>query len=174
MGLGYDVDNFLAPDCALLNLFKNPSPRVKNMAQYSIDEIMVTLPHRYPFLLVDRILETDGDTRIVGLKNVSANEPYFQGHFPGNPVMPGVLQLEAMAQVAGILLNKRNQREGQIAYFSSIDNARFRKVVKPGDVLIMEVILLKVRLNLAKVQATARVDGEIVSEGELMFHIERT
>lgn len=143
------------------------------MAQYSIDDVMVTLPHRYPFLLVDRILETDGDTRIVGLKNVSANEPYFQGHFPGNPVMPGVIQLEAMAQVAGILLNKRNQREGQIAYFSSIDNARFRKVVKPGDQLIMEIVLIKQRLNLAKVQATARVDGDIVSEGELMFHIER-
>lgn len=144
------------------------------MAQYSIDDILVTLPHRYPFQLVDRVLETDGDTRIVGLKNVSGNEPYFQGHFPGNPVMPGVLQLEAMAQVAGILLNKRAQREGQIAYFSSIDNARFRKVVKPGDQLIMEIILLKQRLNLAKVQATARVDGDIVSEGELMFHIERT
>jgi len=143
------------------------------MAQYSIDDILVTLPHRYPFQLVDRILETDGDTRIVGLKNVSANEPYFQGHFPGNPVMPGVLQLEAMAQVAGILLNKRNQREGQIAYFSSIDNARFRKVVKPGDQLIMEIVLVKQRLNLAKVQATARVEGETVSEGELMFHIER-
>lgn len=144
------------------------------MAQYSIDDILVTLPHRYPFLLVDRILETDGDTRIVGLKNVTASEPYFQGHFPGNPVMPGVLQMEAMAQVAGILLNKRNQREGQIAYFSSIDKARFRKVVKPGDALIMEIVLLKVRLNLAKVQATARVDGEIVSEGELMFHVERS
>lgn len=143
------------------------------MAQYGIDEILVTLPHRYPFLLVDRILETDEDTHIVGMKNVSANEPYFQGHFPENPVMPGVLQLEAMAQVAGILLNKRNAREGQIAYFSSIDNARFRKVVKPGDTLIMEIQLLKVRLNLAKVHATAKVDGEIVSEGDLMFHIER-
>jgi beta-hydroxyacyl-ACP dehydratase FabZ len=123
---------------------------------------------------VDRILESDWDTRIVGLKNVSANEPYFQGHFPGNPVMPGVLQMEAMAQVAGILLNKRNKRDGQIAYFSSIDNCRFRRVVKPGDSLIMEVILLKCRLNLAKVQATARVNGEIASEGELMFHIERS
>lgn len=143
------------------------------MAQYDIDEIMVTLPHRYPFLLVDRILETDGDTHIVGMKNVSANEPYFQGHFPNNPVMPGVLQLEAMAQVAGILLNKRNEREGQIAYFSSIDNARFRKVVRPGDTLIMEIELLKVRLNLAKVHATAKVNGETVSEGDLMFHIER-
>ncbi len=143
------------------------------MAQYDIDEIMVTLPHRYPFLLVDRILETDGDIHIVGMKNVSANEPYFQGHFPNNPVMPGVLQLEAMAQVAGILLNKRNEREGQIAYFSSIDNARFRKVVRPGDTLIMEIELLKVRLNLAKVHATAKVNGETVSEGDLMFHIER-
>jgi beta-hydroxyacyl-ACP dehydratase FabZ len=144
------------------------------MEPFGIDEIMRTLPHRYPFLLVDRILESDWDTRIVGLKNVSANEPYFQGHFPGNPVMPGVLQMEAMAQVAGILLNKRNKRDGQIAYFSSIDNCRFRRVVKPGDSLIMEVILLKCRLNLAKVQATARVNGEIASEGELMFHIERS
>ncbi len=144
------------------------------MESFGIDEIMRTLPHRYPFLLVDRILESDWDTRIVGLKNVCANEPYFQGHFPGNPVMPGVLQMEAMAQVAGILLNKRNQRDGQIAYFSSIDNARFRRVVKPGDALIMEIVLLKCRLNLAKVQATARVNGEIASEGELMFHIERS
>jgi beta-hydroxyacyl-ACP dehydratase FabZ len=144
------------------------------MEPFGIDEIMRTLPHRYPFLLVDRILESDWDTRIVGLKLVSANEPYFQGHFPGNPVMPGVLQMEAMAQVAGILLNKRNKRDGQIAYFSSIDNCRFRRVVKPGDSLIMEVILLKCRLNLAKVQATARVNGEIASEGELMFHIERS
>jgi len=143
------------------------------MAQYGIDDILVTLPHRYPFLLVDRILETDGLTKIIGLKNVTANEPYFQGHFPNKPVMPGVLQLEAMAQVAGILLNKRSGREGQIAYFSSIDKARFRRVVRPGDTLIMEINFLKMRLNLAKVHAVATVEGEVASEGELMFHIER-
>lgn len=144
------------------------------MDNFGIDEVMKTLPHRYPFLLVDRIIESDWDTRIVGLKNITVNEPYFQGHFPGNPVMPGVLQMEAMAQVAGILLNKRNNRDGQIAYFSSIDKARFRKIVRPGDTLIMEIVMIKARLNLAKVQATARVNGELVSEGELMFHVERS
>jgi beta-hydroxyacyl-ACP dehydratase FabZ len=144
------------------------------MDNFGIDEVMKTLPHRYPFLLVDRIIESDWDTRIVGLKNITVNEPFFQGHFPGNPVMPGVLQMEAMAQVAGILLNKRNNRDGQIAYFSSIDKARFRKIVRPGDTLIMEIVMIKARLNLAKVQATARVNGELVSEGELMFHVERS
>ncbi len=143
------------------------------MEAFEIDQVLQTLPHRYPFLLVDRILESDWDTRIVGLKNITMNEPYFQGHFPGNPVMPGVLQMEALAQVAGILLNKRNKRDGQIAYFSSIDNARFRKVVRPGDALNMEVTLVKARLNLAKVKAVARVDGNVVSEGDLMFHVER-
>jgi len=144
------------------------------MEPFDIDEVMKTLPHRYPFLLVDRIIESDWDTRIVGLKNITMNEPYFQGHFPGNPVMPGVLQMEAMAQVAGILLNKRNDRDGQIAYFSSIDKARFRKIVRPGDTLIMEIVMIKARLNLAKVQATARVNDVVVSEGELMFHVERS
>ena len=144
------------------------------MDNFGIDEVMQTLPHRYPFLLVDRILESDWDTRIVGLKNVTMNEPFFQGHFPENPVMPGVLQLEAMAQVAGILLNKRNKRDGQIAYFSSIDKARFRRIVRPGDTLIMEIVMIKARLNLAKVQATAKVNGDIASEGELMFHVERS
>lgn len=143
------------------------------MEPFEIDEVLKTLPHRYPFLLVDRIVESDWDTRIVGMKNVTMNEPYFQGHFPGNPVMPGVLQMEAMAQVAGILLNKRNKRDGQIAYFSSIDKARFRKVVRPGDTLMMEIVMIKVRLNLAKVQATARVNDAVVSEGELMFHVEK-
>jgi len=144
------------------------------MDPFGIDEVMKTLPHRYPFLLVDEIVESDWDTRIVGKKNVTINEPFFQGHFPGNPVMPGVLQMEALAQVAGILLNKRNNRDGQIAYFSSIDKARFRKIVRPGDTLMMEIVMMKARLNLAKVQATARVEDVVVSQGELMFHVERS
>ena len=144
------------------------------MEPFGIDEVMRTLPHRYPFLLVDRIVESDWESRIVGVKNVTMNEPFFQGHFPENPVMPGVLQLEAMAQVAGILLNKRADRDGQIAYFSSIDKARFRKVVLPGDTLRMEIVMIKARLNLAKVQATATVEGAVVSEGVMMFHVERT
>ena len=144
------------------------------MEPFGIDEVMRTLPHRYPFLLVDRIVESDWDTRIVGVKNVTMNEPFFQGHFPENPVMPGVLQMEAMAQVAGILLNKRNRRDGQIAFFSSIDKARFRKVVRPGDTLRMEIVMIKARLNLAKVRATATVEDAVVSEGEMMFHVERS
>lgn len=144
------------------------------MASMDINDIMTTLPHRYPFLLVDRILETDFQTRIVGMKNITVNEPCFQGHFPGKPVFPGVLQMEAMAQVAGILLNKRTGAEGQIAYFSSIDKARFRRVVLPGDTLIMEINLLRLRMNMCKVSAVAKVDGDIASEGELMFSVDKT
>ena len=143
------------------------------MAVLDINEIMQTLPHRYPFLLVDKIIETDLETKIVGVKNVTMNEPYFQGHFPGQPVMPGVLQMEAMAQVAGILLNKISDREGQIALFTSIDNAKFRRKVVPGDVLRMEVNILKLRRNVCRVSAVATVDGEVASQGELMFIVDK-
>lgn len=134
-----------------------------------INEIMSTLPHRYPFLLVDRILECDGERRIVGLKNLTINEPFFQGHFPGMPVMPGVLQMEAMAQVAGILLNKLVGTEGKISFFAAIDNARFRRPVVPGDQLRMEIDIIKARPRLSKVHARAFVDGQLVSEADLMF-----
>ncbi len=100
------------------------------MVELNINEILKTLPHRYPMLLVDRIIECDDEKRIVGIKNLTFNEPFFQGHFPENPVMPGVIQLEAMAQVAGILLNRLSKREGQIAYFTSVDKARFRRMIR--------------------------------------------
>lgn len=134
-----------------------------------INEIMQVLPHRYPFLLVDRIVECDNEKRIVGIKNLTINEPFFQGHFPGRPVMPGVLQMEAMAQVAGILLNRLVGTEGQISYFAAIDNARFRRPVVPGDQLRMEIDVIKARPRLSKVQARAYVDGHLVSEADLMF-----
>jgi len=144
------------------------------MSGFNVDEIMRILPHRHPILLVDRILECDLEKkRIVGIKNVTATEPHFTGHFPGHPVMPGVLQLESMAQVAGILLNKLSGREGRIAYFTSIDAVRFRRMVIPGDQLYIEVDFVKAKLNMAKVIGRISISGELVTEAELMFSFER-
>jgi beta-hydroxyacyl-ACP dehydratase FabZ len=139
------------------------------MSQMDINEILKSLPHRYPMLLVDRIIECDMKERIVGLKNVTFNEPYFQGHFPGDPIMPGVLQLEAMAQVGGILMNKIEDRKGRVAYFLAIDNARFRRVVRPGDTLRIEVTFQRARMGMSRVHGKIYVDKEIASEADLMF-----
>jgi 3-hydroxyacyl-[acyl-carrier-protein] dehydratase len=133
-----------------------------------IQEIQNLLPHRYPFLLVDRILECDNTERIVGIKNLTFNEPFFQGHFPGAPVMPGVLQLEAMAQVGGILLTKITGKV-QVMYFLAIDKARFRRIMGPGDQMRIEVKFLKMRLNMARFVGQITCDGELASEAELMF-----
>jgi UDP-3-O-[3-hydroxymyristoyl] N-acetylglucosamine deacetylase/3-hydroxyacyl-[acyl-carrier-protein] dehydratase len=132
-------------------------------------DIMKILPHRYPFLMIDRILGFEGQTKVTGQKSVTMNEPYFPGHFPGHPVMPGVLQVEAMAQVASLLLFKATGDAGKIGYFMSADKIKFRKPVLPGDTLIIEVELTKWRGKIAKAAACCRVKGEIVSEGELMF-----
>jgi UDP-3-O-[3-hydroxymyristoyl] N-acetylglucosamine deacetylase/3-hydroxyacyl-[acyl-carrier-protein] dehydratase len=134
-------------------------------------EIMKVLPHRYPFLLVDRILGFEGTTKIVGQKAVSMNEPFFPGHFPGHPVMPGVLQVEAMAQVASILLFKNTGVGGKIGYFMSADKVKWRKPVLPGDTLIIEVEMTKFRGKIAKATGLCRVKNDIVSEAELMFGI---
>lgn len=139
------------------------------MALYDIDEILKLLPHRYPMLLVDRVLECDGETRILAIKNLTFNEQVFQGHFPEHPIMPGVLQLEALAQVGGILLNKKAKREGAIAYFMGIDKARFRRMLVPGDQLLMEVTILKCRSRMACIKGTITVDGQLACEAELMF-----
>jgi 3-hydroxyacyl-[acyl-carrier-protein] dehydratase len=139
------------------------------MAIMNITDIMEALPHRYPMLLVDRIVETDYKTRMVALKNLTYNESFFRGHFPDNPVMPGVLQIEAMAQVAGILLNHITERKGAIAYFLAIDNARFRRVLIPGDQMRMEINILKIRMGMCRVHATISVDGEVATEADLLF-----
>lgn len=140
------------------------------MVYMDIDAIQKILPHRYPFLLVDRILECDFEKqRVIAIKNVSANEPFFQGHFPNYQCMPGVLQLEAMAQAGGVLMSSIFKMEGRIAYFLSIDKARFRRVVRPGDVLRIEVQYQKARLRMSKMKGVITVDGELAAEAEMMF-----
>jgi len=134
-----------------------------------IEAIMARIPHRYPLLLVDRILELDPGRRIVGLKNVSGNEPFFVGHFPGHPVMPGVLVIEAMAQVGGVLASFLPGTEGHLAYFAAIDRCRFRRPVTPGDQLITEVVVMRIRERVGKMQATGRVDGTVVAEGVFTY-----
>jgi UDP-3-O-[3-hydroxymyristoyl] N-acetylglucosamine deacetylase / 3-hydroxyacyl-[acyl-carrier-protein] dehydratase len=133
-----------------------------------IEEIMKVLPHRYPFLLVDRIVEIDAGKRIVGIKNVTINEPFFQGHFPGHPIMPGVLIIEAMAQVGGMLLmGAVPDPDKKVVYFTSLNNVKWRRPVKPGDQLRFELDLLQVRGMMCKMQGVAKVDGEVVAEAEM-------
>ncbi len=139
------------------------------MALMETEDIMKILPHRYPMLLVDKIIEFDNKERIVGIKNLTMNELIFQGHFPGHPVMPGVLQIEAMAQVAGVMLSSMLKRESAVAYFLSIDNAKFRKVLKPGDQMRIEIQLLKIKLGMSKVRGQVLCDGELACEADLMF-----
>ncbi|MBT3193429.1 MAG: 3-hydroxyacyl-ACP dehydratase FabZ [Verrucomicrobia bacterium] len=141
------------------------------MPTLEIEEIMKLLPHRYPFLLVDRIVECDDEKHIVGVKNVTINEPFFQGHFPGLPVMPGVLQLEAMAQTAGILLNRIAGNPDGVPFFMGIDGARFRKVVKPGDQLRIEIDITKLRSKLARFKGRVLVNDQVASEAEMMCMI---
>jgi 3-hydroxyacyl-[acyl-carrier-protein] dehydratase len=138
------------------------------MPALDIDAIRQILPHRYPFLLVDRIEELESD-RIVGIKNVTANEPFFLGHFPEYPVMPGVLIVEAMAQVAGVLVLKGiPDRHKKLVLLAGVDAAKFRKPVRPGDQLRMEIKVLRLRSSMAKVTAVATVDGAVVAEAEIM------
>lgn len=138
----------------------------------TVEEIQKLLPHRYPFALVDRIIEYVPGKLAVGIKNVTFNEPHFQGHFPGRPLMPGVLIVEAMAQVGGVVLTQLPELEGGLFLFAGIDKVRFRRPVVPGDRLIMTVELLYVkRRRFGKMQAKAEVDGQLVSEGELMFSL---
>ena len=139
---------------------------------YTVNEIMRFLPHRYPFLLVDRIVELEADKRIVGLKNVTINEQFFQGHFPGAPVMPGVLIIEAMAQVAGVMIYRDlPDKEKKLIYFTGIESAKFRRPVVPGDQLRIEMELLNRRNNFGKMQGRATVDGKLASEAIVLFAI---
>ena len=137
-----------------------------------INQIKKIIPHRYPFLLVDRILEME-EKKIVGLKNVTTNENFFQGHYPEHPLMPGVLIIEAMAQVAGVLMLDREDDDDAVPYFAGIDKARFRRPVVPGDQLIIKAEVLKLRGKIGKIAAQALVDDQIAAEARLMFAIEK-
>jgi UDP-3-O-[3-hydroxymyristoyl] N-acetylglucosamine deacetylase / 3-hydroxyacyl-[acyl-carrier-protein] dehydratase len=140
----------------------------KEKGMYTIEDIMKVLPHRYPFLLVDRILEIEEKKRIVGLKNVTINEPFFQGHFPGHPIMPGVLIIEAMAQVGGMLLmGSVDDPESKVVYFMSLDNVKFRRPVKPGDQIRFELEITQLRGTVCKMRGVGKVEGEVVAEADM-------
>lgn len=135
----------------------------------TIEQIQEIIPHRYPFLLVDRILEVEEGNLAIGIKNVTMNEPYFVGHFPGYPVMPGVLIVEALAQVGAVVMLKMEQNQGKLALFAGINNFRFRGQVVPGDTLTLIVEITRLKGTLGKGGATAKVGDKVVAEGELMF-----
>lgn len=135
----------------------------------NIQEIMKTIPHRYPFLLIDKVTEIETGKRAVGIKNVTINEPFFQGHFPMMPVMPGVLIVEALAQLGAVVLLSADEFKGKIALFTGIDGLRFRRQVVPGDQLRLEARLLKLRSSIGKAAVKATVGDELAAEGEIMF-----
>ena len=137
------------------------------LGSVDIIEIMKLLPHRYPFLLVDRIIEIDGDNSAIGIKNVTANEPHFTGHFPESPIMPGVLLVEGMAQTAGAICTRKQGGGGNLVYFMTIDNARFRRPVVPGDRVEFHVVKQKQRGNIWKFHCEAKVDGALAAEADI-------
>jgi 3-hydroxyacyl-[acyl-carrier-protein] dehydratase len=137
--------------------------------ELNIDQIKEIIPHRYPFLLVDKILELEEGKRAVGIKNVTANEEFFNGHFPDYPVMPGVLIIEALAQVGAVAMLIKDENRGRLAFFAGIDNCRFKRQVRPGDQLKLEVEMTRVRATFGKGKAIATVDGELVCETDIMF-----
>src|SRR6266481_5899024 len=141
----------------------------RGSAVMNVTDVQAVLPHRFPFLMIDRILAFEGENKIIGMKSVTINEPYFQGHFPGHPVMPGVLQLEAMAQVGSILLLRLPGQAGKIGFFMSADGVKFRKPVVPGDTLFIEVEMTQRKKAVAKAKGRCIVNGEVVSEAEMLF-----
>ena len=132
-------------------------------------EILKIIPHRFPFMLVDRVVETNGTDYIIGYKNLTFNEPFFQGHFPGQPVMPGVMQVEALAQLAGVLLLRSKERVGKVPYLMTIDNVKFRRPVVPGDKLVLRIDVIRDRRRTGQVRGVASVDGEPATEADIKF-----
>ncbi|MFM1943051.1 MAG: hypothetical protein RI897_2033 [Verrucomicrobiota bacterium] len=162
--------SFAAPPAAADKVTIGTEAPASGKAIYDIMRLLKVLPHRYPFLMVDRITHLE-DNKVTGQKNVTINEPYFQGHFPGHPIMPGVLQLEAIAQVAGILMLNQPENAGKPAYFMSAENVKWRKPVRPGDVLMIEVELTRKRGRIGRAKGVCSVDGETVSEAEVTFMV---
>lgn len=164
-----DVDT---PEAASSVSDRNSTAASLAQTLFTAEEIYRLLPHRYPFALVDRIIELVPGEKIVGIKNVTFNEPQFQGHFPGRPIMPGVLIIEAMAQVGGVLIAKMPDMPEGILLFAGIDKVRFRRPVVPGDQLVMTIELLRLKQRrFGKVYGKAEVDGQLVADGELLFSL---
>ncbi|MDQ7780554.1 MAG: UDP-3-O-acyl-N-acetylglucosamine deacetylase [Planctomycetota bacterium] len=166
---GHSLNLQLVKDISAM--FEAQTRRGKEETALDMREIQNILPHRFPFLLVDKVLELDGYNRAVGIKNVSFNEPFFQGHFPGTPIMPGVLQLEAMAQLAGVLLLRKAENAGKLAVLLSIDKVKLRKTVVPGDQLRLEAETIKLKSRTGLVYVKASVDGQLASEAYMKFMI---
>jgi UDP-3-O-[3-hydroxymyristoyl] N-acetylglucosamine deacetylase/3-hydroxyacyl-[acyl-carrier-protein] dehydratase len=162
--------SFAAPPAAAEKVKIGAEAPASGTAIYDIMRLLKVLPHRYPFMMVDRITHLE-DNKVTGQKNVTINEPYFQGHFPGHPIMPGVLQLEAIAQVAGILMLNQPENAGKPAYFMSAENVKWRKPVRPGDVLMIQVELTRKRGRIGRAKGVCSVDGETVSEAEVTFMV---
>jgi 3-hydroxyacyl-[acyl-carrier-protein] dehydratase len=148
---------------------RNGASKVKNVPVMTVEDIRQILPHRYPFLLVDRLLELDPGKTALGLKNVTVNEQFFQGHFPAEPIMPGVLLIEAMAQLGGVMMLALPEHRGKLALIGGVNKARFRKPVVPGDTLYLHSKVLRVRGDIGRVYVHADVDGQIVAEAEILF-----
>lgn len=134
-------------------------------------DIQKILPHRYPFLLVDKVIEMEEGKRAVGIKNVTANEPFFQGHFPGNPIMPGVLITECLAQIGAVMLLSKPENKGKLGVFTGINNFKFRRQVVPGDTLLLEAELITYRHGMGKANVKASVEGQIAAAGEISFAV---
>ena len=157
---------------ALAKAIRQRACRDKGAPVLDTQRIMQHLPHRYPMLLVDRIVDFEQGKRIVGIKNVTVNEPFFQGHYPGHPVMPGVLIIEAMAQVGGLLLlDAVEDRENKVVYFMTLNNVKWRRPVTPGDQIMFEIEMLQFRRGVCKMRGVGRVDGNVVAEGDFMAKI---
>jgi len=169
-GPNTELAKILTKKQAQLHALVPPTVIPKGGSVLDINNVMQVLPHRYPFLMVDRVVEFEGENKCTGIKSVTINEPYFQGHFPGHPVMPGVLQLEAMAQVASIaFIRQQGGGTAKIGYFMSADSVKFRKPVLPGDTLFIYVEVTKSKRNIAKASGRCLVNGEVVSQAEMMF-----
>jgi 3-hydroxyacyl-[acyl-carrier-protein] dehydratase len=159
-----------------MNKTRDAALKVKEIVEpkdgwLDVNDIMKMLPHRYPFLMVDKIVEIEKGKRAVGIKNVTVNEEFFKGHFPDNPIMPGVLILESMAQVGGLLTFSNKESAGKSIYFAGLNDVKFRKAVIPGDVLRIEVTITHLRSRLAMLHGVATVDSESVAEADIMFGI---
>jgi UDP-3-O-[3-hydroxymyristoyl] N-acetylglucosamine deacetylase/3-hydroxyacyl-[acyl-carrier-protein] dehydratase len=165
---GHSLNQKLAK--ALRAQYDEQKRKPSGVGALDIQGILRVAPHRYPFLMVDRVLEADGN-HAVGVKNVSYNEPCFMGHFPGRPVFPGVLQIEALAQIGGLLVLQKPEHKGKLAFFTSVESVKFRRVVVPGDQILLEATVLRERRGLAEVEARATVNGEMCCEGTLKFMV---